>query len=83
MLTVLVRNSQVFFAEINVNSKMQKLLTFFSAKYINIYALFHDQSFNDTLINDIVSFEQLGHDFWLADDICGSFVRYTGLLNMA
>ena len=61
---------------------MQKLLTFFSAKNINIYALFHDQGFNDTLINDIVSFEQLGHDIWLADDICGSFVRYTGLLNI-
>ena len=34
---------------------MQKLLTFFSAKI-----LVYDQSFNDTLTNDIVSFEQLG-----------------------
>ena len=39
--------------------QMQKLLTFFS-KSISIYALFNDQSFNDTLTNDIVCFEQLG-----------------------
>ena len=39
---------------------MQKLLTFFSAKNISVYAIFNDQSFNDTLTNDIVSFEQLG-----------------------
>ena len=38
---------------------MQKLLTFFSKK-ISIYAIINDQSFNDTLANDIVSFEQLG-----------------------
>ena len=38
---------------------MQKLLTFFS-KNISIYAIFNDQSFNDTITNDIVSFEQLG-----------------------
>ena len=46
---------------------MQKLLTFFS-KIISVYAIFNDicdlmifndQSFNDTLTNDIVSFEQL------------------------
>ena len=35
---------------------MQNLLTFFSAKY----AIFNDQSFNDTLTNNIVSFEKLG-----------------------
>ena len=38
---------------------MQKLLTFFS-KNISVYAIFNDQSFNDTLTNYIVSFEQLG-----------------------
>ena len=38
---------------------MQKLLTFFS-KNICIYATFNDQSFNDTLINNIISFEKLG-----------------------
>ena len=40
---------------------MQKLLTFFS-KNITIYAISDDQRFNDTLTNDIVSFEQLGPD---------------------
>ena len=34
----------------------------FSAK-ISVYAIFNDQSFNDTLTNDIVSFEQLGTDY--------------------
>ena len=29
---------------------------------IRVYAIFNDQSFNDTLTNDIVSFEQLGPD---------------------
>ena len=40
---------------------MQKLLTFFS-KNISINAIFNDHSFNDTLTNDVVSFEQLGSD---------------------
>ena len=38
---------------------MQKYSHFFS-KNISICAIFNDQSFNDTLTNDIVSFEQLG-----------------------
>ena len=38
---------------------MQKLLTFFN-KNIRVYAIFNDKNFNDTLTNDIVSFEQLG-----------------------
>ena len=33
---------------------MQKLLTFSFSKNISIYAIFSDQSFNDTLTNDIV-----------------------------
>ena len=36
---------------------MQKLLIFFS-KNIRVYAIFNDQSFNNTLANDIISFEQ-------------------------
>ena len=31
-----------------------------SAKNISMYAIFNDQSFNDTLTIDIDSFEQLG-----------------------
>ena len=38
---------------------MQKLLTFFS-KNICLYAIFNDQSFNNMLTNNIVSFKQLG-----------------------
>ena len=38
---------------------MQKLLTFFSTKIVE-YAIFNDQSFNDMLTNDTISFEQLG-----------------------
>ena len=32
----------------------------------HVYAIFNDQSFNDTLTNDIVSFEQLGPDILLS-----------------
>ena len=37
-----------------------KSYSHFFSKNIGIYAIFNDQSFNDTLTNDIVSFEQLG-----------------------
>ena len=40
---------------------MQRLLTFFS-KNISVYGISNDQSFADTLTNDIISFEQLGPD---------------------
>ena len=59
ILTVLaspISNAQVFL--------LKKLLTFFS-KNIGVYAIFNDQSFKDTLTNDIVSFEQLGPDIFL------------------
>ena len=41
---------------------MQKLLTSFSAKILVYMPLFNDQNVNDTLTNDMVSFEQLGPD---------------------
>ena len=34
--------------------------THFFSKQISIYAIFNDQTLNDTSTNDIVSFEQLG-----------------------
>ena len=37
-----------------------KSYSHFFSKNISVYAIFNDQSFNDTLTNDIVSFEQLG-----------------------
>ena len=60
MLTVLVStisNSQVFLLK---KCDLLKSFSHFFSKYISIYAVFNDQSFNDTLTNNIVSFEQLG-----------------------
>ena len=37
----------------------------FFSKNIGIYAIVNDQSFNNMLTNDIVSFEQLGPDIFL------------------
>ena len=56
MLTgIFAENMWVAFA-----NAFAKATQIFSAKNISIYAMFNDQSFNDTLTNDIVSFEQLG-----------------------
>ena len=41
-------------------SKESGIKSSFTLFTLNIYAIFNDQSFNDTLTNDIVSFEQLG-----------------------
>ena len=62
MLTVLestISNSQVFLLKMWVAFANAKAAHIFSAK-ICVYAIFNDQSFNDMLTNDIVSFEQLG-----------------------
>ena len=48
------------FAEKNVSSFCKcKSYSHFFSKNISVYAIFDDQNFNDTLTNDIVSFEQL------------------------
>ena len=63
MLAVLVStisNSQVFLLK---TCKCKSYSHFFS-KNISIYAIFDGQRINDTLTNDIVSFEQLGPHFW-------------------
>ena len=54
LVSTIISNSQVFLLK-NVSS-----YSHFFSKNISIYAIFNDQSFNDTLTNDIVSFEQLG-----------------------
>ena len=68
LLTVLVStifNSQVFSLK-NVSSFCKcKSYSHFFSKNINVYAIFNDQSFNNTLANDIVSFEQLGPGLFL------------------
>ena len=65
MLTVLVStisNSRVFLLK-------KMLVAFAGAKFfsknISIYAIFNDQSFNDTFTNNILSFEQLGSGLFL------------------
>ena len=45
-----------------VNAKA--IHTLFSKK-ISVYAIFNDPSFNDTLTNDILSFEQLGSELYV------------------
>ena len=40
---------------------MRKLLKFFQQN-ISVYAISNDQSFNDTLTNNVVSFKQLSSD---------------------
>ena len=62
ILTILlstISNSQEFLLKKNVGTELLQITFFFQQKNINIYAIFNDQRFNDTLINDIVSFEQL------------------------
>ena len=63
MLTVLVSkisNLQVFLLK-NVRSFCKcKSYSHFFSKNISVYAIFNDQTFNDNLTNNIVSFEQLG-----------------------
>ena len=39
-----------------------KAIHIFFSKNVSVYAIFYDQSFNDTLTNDIISFEQMGPD---------------------
>ena len=63
MLTVLVSTISdshvVLLKHVSSFCKCRSYSYFFS-KNIIIYAIFNDQCFNDTLTNDIVSFEQLG-----------------------
>ena len=69
MLTVLVSTiyNSVIFVEKNVSSFCKcKSYSHFFSKNISVYAIFNDQSFNDTLTNDTVSFEQLGPEVYVA-----------------
>ena len=63
MLIVLVStisNSQVIFWK-NVSSFCKcKSYSHFFSKNISVYAIFKDQSLNNTLTDEIVRFEQLG-----------------------
>ena len=57
---------------------MQKLLAYFS-KNMSVYPTFNDQSFNDTLTNDIVSFEKLNPDDFYFRFLLETLVIYTRL----
>ena len=49
-------------------SSFCKSYSHFFSKNISLYAIFNDQSFNDTLTNNIVTFEQPGPEgqtFWI------------------
>ena len=59
ILTVLVSTVSNF--QLFLLKKCESYSHFFS-KNISISAIFNDQSFDDTLTNGIISFEQLGPD---------------------
>ena len=40
--------------------RVAKATLIFFSKNISVFAIFNNQSFNDTLTNDIVNFEQMG-----------------------
>ena len=42
---------------------------FFFSKNIRLYTIFNDQSFSDTLTNDIISFEQLGPVYYISSSV--------------
>ena len=59
----LIYNIIIFFAEkMWVAFALQKLLTFFQQK-ISAYCVSLNVNFNESLTNDIVSFEQLGPEY--------------------
>ena len=49
-----------------VNFANAKATHIFFSKNIYVYAIFNNQSFNDTSTNNIVSFEQLGPDWYFS-----------------
>ena len=60
MLTVPI--STISISQVSLLKKNAKATHIFFSKNISVYAIFNDQSFNDTLTNDIVTFEQLDPD---------------------
>ena len=69
LLTILadsIYNFLKFFAEkMWVAFALQKLLTFFQQKISEYLRISLDVNFNESLTNDVVSFEQLGPDFFM------------------
>ena len=57
-----------------------KSYSHFFSKNISVYAIF-DQNVNDMLTNDIVSFEQLGPEFFLSENSLFWVVEFSVYLN--
>ena len=58
---------------------MSSFYSIFFSKNISVCAIFDDENVNDTLTNDIISFEQLGPACWvkvLAEDILKYFFLF-------
>ena len=51
-----------------VDFALQKLLTFFQQKFYHICVSF-ELNFNESLTNDVVSFEQLGPELLITDSL--------------
>ena len=59
MVTSLEQNTLIFLLKKNREAfALQKLLTFFSTKNIGVFEILNFWNFNETLTNDVVSFEQ-------------------------
>ena len=73
-LTVLadsIHNILIFFAEkMWAAFALQKLLTFFFSKKFQHICVSLKVNFNESLTNDVVSFEQLGPGFYVLYDLC-------------
>ena len=66
-----------YFAEKNVSSFCKrKSYSHFFSKNISKFAICNGQSFNDTLTNDIVSFEQFGPDLNVTEHVEAPIERY-------
>ena len=65
VLVSTISNSRVFLLK-NLSSFCKcKSYSHFFSKNISVYTIVNNQSFNDTLTNDIISFEQLGPGFYV------------------
>ena len=62
VLVSMISNLQVFLLKNVSNFCKCKSYSHFFSKNISVYAIFNDQSFNDMLTNNTISFEQLGPD---------------------
>ena len=59
ILTVLVSTTGIFAEKMRVAFASAKATHIFFSKNISVSVIFNDQSFNDMLTNDIISFKQL------------------------